>query len=116
MRYSVPLIPIGLILVLGGCAVGPNYHRPNAATPPEWKNTPVGVTTNTSSELATWWKSLHDPVLDSLIDRAVLRNYDLKSAEFRVQAARALRGAVLADFLPTIGANASLTTARRSLN
>jgi len=66
--------------------------------------------------LTQWWKTFGDAELNALIERAVLTNYDLKAAEARLRGARALRGAVLADFLPTIGAGASYTTARRSQN
>lgn len=106
----------GVLMVLAGCAVGPNYHAPKPAMPGDWKDAPRGVTTNNPAELATWWKTLRDPLLDSLIERAVQANYDLKAAGARVRAARALRGVVAADFLPTIGANAAATTARRSAN
>lgn len=107
---------IVLALIPAGCAVGPNYRKPAAAVPREWATTASGITTNTPSELAAWWRTLQDPELDSLIERAVQANYDLKAAEARVRAARALRGAVVADFFPTIGANASATKARRSAN
>jgi NodT family efflux transporter outer membrane factor (OMF) lipoprotein len=105
-----------MLAVLAGCAVGPNYRAPKVAMPSEWKDAPTGVTTNPPAELAAWWKTLRDPKLDSLIGRAAQANFDLKAAEARLQAARALRGVVAADFIPTIGANASATTARRSAN
>ena len=106
-----------LVLALAaGCAVGPDYHPPKVAMPPDWKDATDAVNTNAPVELAQWWKLLGDPQLDSLIKRAAQANYDLKAAEARVQAARAVRGVVLADFLPTIGADASATKNRRSAN
>lgn len=102
--------------LLAGCSVGPNYHPPKPAVPAAWSDAAGGVTTNRDAQLAQWWKTLADPQLDSLIERAVQANNDLKVAAARVKAARALRGAVLSDFLPTIGSSASLTTARRSQN
>ena len=71
---------------------------------------------NRPAELEQWWKTFDDPTLASLIGRAVESNYDLKAAEARLRAGRALKGAVLADFFPTIDANASYTKARRSVN
>ncbi len=104
----------GLAGVLAGCSVGPNYHRPSVALPANWAEAGPGGTTNAGSHLAQWWKVFQDPVLNSLITRAVKSNYTLKAAEARVRAARALRGAALAAFLPTIDANGTYTVARRS--
>jgi outer membrane protein, multidrug efflux system len=105
-----------VLAVAAGCAVGPNYHPPKVAMPPDWKDSPGAVNTNAPVELAQWWKLLGDPQLEALIQRAAQANFDLKAAEARVQAARALRGLVLADFLPTIGANGSAVQSRRSAN
>lgn len=106
----------GLGIMLGGCAVGPNYHPPKTALPANWTEAGPGGTTNREADLARWWKTLGDPQLDSLIERAVKSNRDLMAAEARVRAARALRGTVISDLFPTIGAGASYTTARRSAN
>jgi len=107
---------MSLLGALAGCSVGPNYHSPKIALPSEWSEIGPGGTTNREVELARWWTTFNDPMLDSLIERAVRSNYDLKAAEARLRAARALRGVALAEFLPTIGAEASYTTARRSQN
>jgi len=101
---------------LGGCSVGPDYHAPKPAVSGTWAENSPGVTTNAPLELTEWWKTLGDPLLSSLMERAVGSNYDLKAAEARLRAARALRGAVVADFIPTVGAGASYSTARRSRN
>jgi NodT family efflux transporter outer membrane factor (OMF) lipoprotein len=106
-----------LIAVLpGACSVGPNYHSPPSMAPAGWAETNAAVTTNSNLGLAEWWKTLGDDYLDTLITRAVTSNLDIKAASARVKAARALRGAVVADFLPTVNANASYTVARRSQN
>jgi len=107
---------VGLAVALGGCAVGPNYHPPKTVLPANWTEVGPGGTTNREADLARWWKTLGDTQLDSLIERAVKSNYDLQAAEARVRAARALRGVVISDLFPTIGASASYTTARRSEN
>ena len=106
-------MPVFLCLAwVAGCAVGPNYHPPKPAVPANWSEAgPSGA-----AQLAQWWRTLNDTNLDTLIERAVLANNDLKAAEARVRAARALRGAAVADLFPTIGASSSLTTSRRSQN
>ncbi len=116
MNATASLKWVWLPVLLAGCSVGPNYHPPRPAVPPAWSDAAAGGNTHRDAQLAHWWKTLADPELDSLIDRAVQANNDLKMAAARVKAARALRGAVLSDFIPTIDASASLTTARRSQN
>ena len=104
-----------LFALLSGCSVGPDYHPTKATVQSNWAGTSTAVSTNTP-QLAEWWKTLNDPMLDSLIVRALQSNNDLKVAEARVRGARALRGAVVSDLFPTIGASGSYTTARRSAN
>jgi NodT family efflux transporter outer membrane factor (OMF) lipoprotein len=100
----------------GGCSVGPSYRPATVPWPEAWTELAPGGGTNGPPRLARWWKGFGDPTLDSLVARATEANYDLKATEARLRAARSLRGAVLADFLPTVDANASFTTARRSQN
>lgn len=114
--YSSAFITLAVMAVLAGCSVGPAYRQPQPAMPESWSGGGPGVTTNAPAQLAQWWKTLGDEQLDSLIERAVRSNNDLKAAEARVRAARALRGVAAADFLPTIGSSASYNTARRSRN
>src|SRR5258706_3953643 len=104
------------VAAFAGCSVGQNYHPAKVALASGWAEAGTGGTTNRAANLTRWWKTFGDPMLDSLIERSVQSNYDLKAAEARLRAARALRGAALADFFPTVDANASYTKARRSEN
>src|SRR4029077_9373228 len=72
--------------------------------------------TNTAAPATQWWRTFNDPRLDSLIERAVKQNYDLRIASARLREARALRGVAGWDFGPTIDANASYTRTRTSKN
>lgn len=108
---------------VNGCAVGPNYHTPETHAPATWSTTqPVPPATQPSSpttrpaDVAAWWRSLHDPMLDSLIDRAVASNLDLRVAEARVREARAQRGFVAADLWPQVGVSASYDFRGSSVN
>jgi len=111
-------------LVVGGCAVGPNYRTPEpCAMPATWSHVedvgPPGPTSGPSTrpaDLAQWWKALNDPMLDSLIVRAVRSNIDLRIAEARVREARGARGVVFAGLLPAVGGNASYTYRGISVN
>ncbi|HEX3720767.1 MAG TPA: efflux transporter outer membrane subunit [Verrucomicrobiae bacterium] len=101
-------------VVMAGCTVGPNYQRPPANPPTGWASPLSGGETNVPSADAQWWKSFHDPELDSLIVRAAESNLNLRAAWARVLQARAQRGIAAAGFWPTIDANASYTKNRYS--
>jgi NodT family efflux transporter outer membrane factor (OMF) lipoprotein len=92
---------LGATLLLSGCAVGPNYHRPAVAVPETW---PVESSTASvvGPAIDQWWRSFHDPELDSLVARAVAANLDLRVAAGRVEEARANRGIARSTALPQV--------------
>jgi len=85
---------------LAGCAVGPRYHRPETPVPESWAETSDTLTT-APPDMLQWWTVFHDPLLDSLIDRAIRSNKSLQLAEARILQARAQR--IIAA--PTFGAS-----------
>jgi NodT family efflux transporter outer membrane factor (OMF) lipoprotein len=88
----------GLLALLGGCAVGPNYHPPQEALPDHYAAQPP--TASGAVELASWWQALKDPELDSLIHRAVSANPDVQIALDHLQAARTFEAGMLGTVLP----------------
>ncbi len=98
---------VWVLALLAGCAVGPHYRTPKTAAPDQWGETLKGGAAAKPVELAQWWTLFKDPTLDSLIERAVVSNLDLRIAEARVREARAARGYSLADFLPLGAASAT---------
>ncbi len=118
---------------VGGCMVGPNYKRPETAAPANWSGLevpatqPSAMTTQPATQPATpgpttgkpivaWWRLLKDPMLDSLLQRAIESNLDLRIATARVRQARAARGVVAADLWPQIGGSADYNYRGSSLN
>ena len=71
-----------VLLMAGGCKVGPNYHRPPIATPTGWR---LGPTSADSIANLPWWEIYRDPVLTNLISKALLDNQDLRIAAARVE-------------------------------
>src|SRR6516162_10722149 len=103
-----------LSLLLAGCAVGPNYHRPLVSTPGQWTaSNAQGTKPGVRVDLDQWWRSFRDAELDSLIQRAVTANYDLAQASARVSEARASLGTARSDYSPQIHAGASATRDRQ---
>lgn len=91
-----------LVLVASGCAVGPDYRRPESALPESW-----GAEEADTERLTTWWRNFDDPVLVALIDASLAHNNDLKVAAANVEAAAAALQLARADYLPTVNANVS---------
>jgi NodT family efflux transporter outer membrane factor (OMF) lipoprotein len=76
---------------LGGCAIGPEYFTPDAAIPVNFTVPPAGngqPSGGANADLWQWWRTLHDPQLNGLIDLAIQNNLDLKIALDRLQQAR----------------------------
>jgi outer membrane protein, multidrug efflux system len=115
MRARI-LIPAALVLLAGGCTVGPDYHPPSVKVPAQWGEPLTGGTTNQADRVGAWWKSFHDPELDSLIARAVVTNLDLRIAEARVRQARAQQGFAQAGYWPTVNASGSYSRQKQSEN
>lgn len=103
--------------VLASCAVGPNYHTPDEHPPADFVaiHGQSSMTSKPTSQapqapdvdFATWWRSLNDPELDSLVSRAVAANPDAQIALDRLQAARTYEISVIGTALPTVGASAA---------
>jgi NodT family efflux transporter outer membrane factor (OMF) lipoprotein len=102
---------LGILILVAGCSVGPNYHAPKLASPAEWE-----TGTNTAPAIVEWWKTFNDPELNTLVERAVRANHDLRIAEGRLREARALRSGAIWDFGPTIIGNASYMDQLRARN
>jgi multidrug efflux system outer membrane protein len=105
------LIAVAALAVIAGCTVGPDYRRPQVETPEQW---PGGASEQQIS--ATWWTVYGDPVLDRMVDDALVHNLDLREAIARVAEARAVVGIARADQYPgvTAGADASRNRASQS--
>lgn len=90
---------IGLVvsMTLTGCAVGPNYTPPRSDLVPFHNLADFSAPKSPSTTpLDRWWLGFTDPVLVTLVQRALDQNLDLSAALARVHQARAAaRGRVL---------------------
>lgn len=102
-------------LLLGACAVGPDYRQPPDIDIGEgWSHSPDSTTARL--ELAQWWTSLDDPVLDRLVTDALSRNLSLRQAYARINEARALRDRAAGGYAPVVGTSGSVNRRRQSEN
>jgi NodT family efflux transporter outer membrane factor (OMF) lipoprotein len=106
------LVVIGSLTAMASCAVGPQYKTPPADEPANFaaQLSPAASTVSVAGEapeLATWWRALKDEKLNSLVDRAVKNNLDIRIALDRLQQARAYETVVVGYALPEVDASAA---------
>ena len=102
----------GLGLLLGACAVGPDYAPPPVASAPSFA---ASGPFDTDAPLLDWWQVLGDDNLTALVRRATGgANLDLRSAQARIRQARAELGAAGAAGEPTVAASAQVSRDRYS--
>jgi outer membrane protein, multidrug efflux system len=116
MRTS-PIAAALAALLLSGCTVGPNYHRPAIQTPDSFR-APTPTTTSDPASLADlkWWEVFKDERLQELERTALVENYDLRDAAARVEAARANLGITRSNQFPNLDGGADITATRFSRN
>ena len=104
-RTRLLLTLLSLVLI-SGCAVGPNYKQPQTSVAAFFANNPTNAVNADEAALATWWKGFNDAMLDDLVARAITTNHDLRIATANLKEARALRRLTTFDLAPTVQANA----------
>ncbi|WP_115526865.1 efflux transporter outer membrane subunit [Xanthomonas arboricola] len=100
-----------------GCAVGPNYARPDTPLPDHYLGQAALADrqATTQAELANWWAGFNDPDLSRYVGAALAQNLDLAQATARVTQARAGLTAATAALLPSGNISGSATRAYQSL-
>ena len=98
--FSVGLLPFITLLIVSGCALGPNYKRPPTSTPENFRF----AATRTTNSLANlpWRGVFTDPFLRNLIGIALTNNYDIKQAAARVEEARYASMAARSPLFPQV--------------
>jgi multidrug efflux system outer membrane protein len=115
-----PLSPLLISLLVAGCAVGPDYEKPQFPHQEQWQSREAASSELTlSSELAetdekAWWQQFDDPVLNDLIAMAAESNKEIKGALARIEQARALRGSVSSSYWPQLDSSAGASRTKYS--
>ena len=86
--------------VANGFKVGPNYCRPPAPVAERWIEADDPSVSSDPAQDAAWWRTFHDPVLDSLVQAAYRQNLTLRVAGMRILEARAQRGIAAGELFP----------------
>jgi NodT family efflux transporter outer membrane factor (OMF) lipoprotein len=104
--------------LLTGCAVGPAYVAPVSTAPTAFVGGPAvdAMAEPTAQvDLVNWWRSFDDPLLASLVERALAQNLDLQQASARVGQARAALRHASAEMLPSGQISGQASEAYQSL-
>jgi outer membrane protein, multidrug efflux system len=131
----VLIVLVALAAALVGCAVGPEYHKPDTPVAPQFAGArqPPAQTPGTQQPpsgtrsaagtagpysgdeaQARFWTQFNDSTLDDLVDEALAANHDLRIALGHLLEARAERRGAKLDLLPTVTASGGYTDERLS--
>jgi outer membrane protein TolC len=105
---------MSLAASVAACTVGPDFVDPEMSVPAAFaflgpaRPSKTGVDPAQAQRIGSWWKTLHDAELNSLVERAVVANPEIEAALDRVQQAREREIAVLGAALPRVGAGGSV--------
>ncbi|HEX5393221.1 MAG TPA: efflux transporter outer membrane subunit [Rhodocyclaceae bacterium] len=105
------------ISLTAGCAVGPDYVRPDLPIPEKFLGQAAVDQRQaiTRADLVAWWKGFDDPKLTRFVTQALEQNLDLAQASARVAQARAGLGAANAALLPYGGVSGQAARAYQSV-
>src|SRR6185437_5456248 len=112
LRRCAAMITAMGLMAAAGCALGPDYRRPDIRTPAAYRfeqNPTAGSFADNG-----WWQVYQDPVLRSLIREGLAGNLDVRIAAARVDQARAALGSARLQQLPAVSIDAGATRQRTS--
>ncbi|MCH9405936.1 efflux transporter outer membrane subunit [Pantoea agglomerans] len=101
--------------LLAGCAVGPDYHRPDVPLPDRYQSAMQQRSATRPANFAVWWEGFNDPLLSRLVSDALARNLDIAQASARMAQARAGLGAATAALLPSGNVSGQASRAYQSV-
>jgi NodT family efflux transporter outer membrane factor (OMF) lipoprotein len=104
-----------LALLAGGCAVGPDFKRPETAAAPTYAATtdsplPADQHLALGKTLeGNWWSEFRSPALDTIETLAIADNQDVAAARARVAAAQEAVKAATGALMPQVSVGAGAT-------
>ncbi|MGO4333232.1 efflux transporter outer membrane subunit, partial [Cupriavidus sp. M-11] len=117
--FRASVLAILACLAMAGCAVGPDFERPGAATPDVFDRAQSAQASSKAVESqfsSEWWTLLDDPLLNSLEKQLADANLDVAAASARLRQSRAAQRVAGAAEYPTLDGAASYHRERGSPN
>jgi NodT family efflux transporter outer membrane factor (OMF) lipoprotein len=102
-----------LALLLNGCLVGPDYHRPPVPVPTEYKELAGWTVAAPSADApkGDWWTAFNDPLLDTLEPMVSVSNQTVRQDYANYQEALADVQVARSALFPAAGVTGSATKA-----
>lgn len=118
-RLSRSAATLALCALLGACAVGPDYQRPELDVGASYKEAQgqqqvegwKPAQPRDEADRGKWWLVYGDDTLNALVERLNTSNQTIAQAEANYRQALGLVRAARAGFYPTVGANAGMSRA-----
>jgi NodT family efflux transporter outer membrane factor (OMF) lipoprotein len=113
MRRSVLKGASAVAALVSACTVGPDYQRPDALVPAQYKEAgwKVGEPLD-AIDRGAWWSVYRDPLLDDLEKQIDISNQNLKAAAAAFEQAEWIVAQARAGFFPIFDFNASAQRSR----
>ncbi|WP_279027124.1 efflux transporter outer membrane subunit [Gibbsiella quercinecans] len=109
---NIAFTPLFLALVLSGCAVGPDYQRPDPTSVPlQYKEAKGWQQAKPQDQVnkGEWWAVYHDATLSSLLSQVSISNQNVAQYEALYRQAKALAAESRSNLFPTISGTGSGT-------
>jgi NodT family efflux transporter outer membrane factor (OMF) lipoprotein len=105
-----PLIPF-VVMLLGGCSVGPDYQRPAVSVPVHYKEARgwQQATPLDAQSKGEWWAVYHDATLSGLLSQVSISNLNVANYAAQYRQAQALASESRAALFPSLGYDGSAT-------
>lgn len=112
LRLSVA----AFVVCLAGCAVRPNYHRPDVPVASAWKEQPPWRPADPRDSIpkGDWWSTFADPELNQYEAQAIKANQTIEIARNQLQQARASARISQAGLFPQLSAGVSAQRSQTS--
>lgn len=110
------LLTIAVSSLISACSIGPDYIKPTADVPAEFRESGPWKVARPQDALnrGAWWEIYHDSRLNRLEERVTVSNQNLIAAEANFRQAQALVRAARSGYFPQVSAGASVNRARSS--
>ena len=117
MKMNTSRTPLAAIvaLLVSGCMVGPDYHRPPVPVPATYQEAPPGWTQAepaAEGPKGDWWTGFNDPLLDQLEPMVSVSNQTVRQSYANYQQALAEVRVARSALFPTLSATGSVTRQR----
>ncbi|MFK2891196.1 efflux transporter outer membrane subunit [Dyella flagellata] len=115
MKTLHTALAASIALLLGGCMVGPDYHRPQVPVPTQYKELPGWMAASPEADAAPkgdWWSVFNDPELNQWEPMVSVSNQTVQKAYANYQEALANVQIARSSLFPTLGIGGSANKQR----